>query len=214
MLPEQLEGYVDSVLGLRERYTGRLEISLGLEAEFNPDYMGWLDDIRGRYGLDYLIFGNHYDKIDEAVYYGVITQPEFVRRYGVKAISGIESGRFDCFAHPDLFLMNYPCFDMDCRSVSRDICASARDNSVPLEFNLSGFQHPARGVRGLGYPSYEFWQIAAQEGVRAVIGLDAHSPERLGEIGLYDLAVQYLFALGIPCVISLSRQKVPAASIA
>ena len=214
MLPAHLEGYVHSIRALKEQYAGRVEITLGLEAEYNPAYMGWLDEIRGRYELDYLIFGNHYDKVDEAVYYGTITGPEYVRRYADKAISGLESGRFDCLAHPDLFLLNYPRFDTECRHVSHDICAAARDNGVPLEYNLSGFQHPARGACGLGYPFYEFWQIAAQEGASAVIGVDAHSPERLHETGLYDLAVDHLRALGIPRMISLAAQKAPAAFIA
>ena len=36
MRPEDLEGYVDTILNLREAYKGRIQIKLGLETEYYP----------------------------------------------------------------------------------------------------------------------------------------------------------------------------------
>ncbi len=195
MSPEQLSGYVRSVTRLQDKYAGQIDISLGLEAEYYPDFMGWLSDTRAEYGIDYLLFGNHYDGIREDHYFGAARTPDDVRRYARHAVKGIESGQFACVAHPDLFMQGYPRFDAECRAASRDIAAAARENGVLLEYNLSGFYNHFR--RGAGYPCLEFWETAAQEGAQAIIGIDAHNPERYMNVELYDLAIQHLKGLGI-----------------
>ena len=39
MNAEELDGYIDSIHGLRERYAGRITIYTGLECEYFPAYM-------------------------------------------------------------------------------------------------------------------------------------------------------------------------------
>ncbi len=214
MTARELDDYVVSIRSLRDDFAGKIDVSIGLEAEYVPQYKNWLLEMKERKGLDYLLFGNHYDQPDEEMYFGFTTTPRQVRRYADSVIVGLESGLFDCLAHPDLFLLNYPRFDAECRAAAHDIAAAARDLGVPLEFNTSGLGHPARKDRGVGYPCVEFWQIAAQEGVSAIIGVDAHHPDRLRENAVYDLSVQHLRALGIPRIVTLTDQKARLESIA
>ncbi|HSK67732.1 MAG TPA: histidinol-phosphatase [Candidatus Limnocylindria bacterium] len=214
MTVSELDDYVRSVAALRGEYAGKIEVSLGLEAEYVPEFRGWLAETRERLALDYLILGNHYEGPDERVYYGTVTGPELVRRYADGTIRGLQSGLYDCLAHPDLFLLNYPRFDAECRAAAHDISAAARGMGVPMEFNTSGLGHPAKSGRGLGYPCLEFWQVAAQEGVSAIIGVDAHRPERMRETAVYDLSVQHLRALGIPRIETLMGDKEKLESIA
>ena len=61
-----------------------------------------------------------------------------------------------------------------------------------------------RRILRLGYPCREFWQIAAAEGCRAVIGFDAHRPQQLAELTHYSAARSMLEELGIPIVEELS----------
>ena len=49
---------------------------------------------------------------------------------------------------------------------------------IPLEYNLLGLQKTKKPGT-FGYPCQKFWQIAAEENVTAVIGVDAHSPQHL-----------------------------------
>lgn len=191
----ELPGYAEAVRALEARFAGQIGISLGLEAEYYPEYARWLQETKEAHGIDFLIFGNHFDSWDENIYYGRISSPEQAAAYAAQAVAGIGSGLYQCLAHPDLFLMDYPRFDDTCRAASRDICQAARAMNLPLEYNVSGFYHKKHG---LGFPNLDFWQIAAREGCSAVIGLDAHSPERLLDASLYDLARQHLRALGIP----------------
>lgn len=192
----QLPDYLASARRLREAYRDQIDIFLGLEAEYYPDYMGWLKEVREREGLDYLLLGSHYDSPRESLYFGAALTGEDIARYVRHTVRGMQSGVFSALAHPELFMMNYPAFDSDCAQASREICAAAKELDLPLEYNLSGF-YPQSWRRGVGYPVPGFWEIAAQEGCTAIIGLDAHDPRRYADTGVYDRAVEYLAALGI-----------------
>ena len=205
---DQLEDYLDTVRGLREKYAGQILIPVGLECEAFPKYMGWLADLKAR-SLDYLILGNHYDLRDDAdhdrfddaggFYFGRCTRPAHVRRYAERTIAGMRTGLFDYVAHPDLFCHVYRRFDADCAAAARDICQAAVALDIPLEYNLLGIQYHARFEERnvLGYPCPRFWEIAAECGCRAIVGFDAHQPEHLRRRDLFENGLNFLWGLGI-----------------
>ena len=205
---DQFPGYLRTIRELAECYAGRIRILAGLECEAFPRYMGWLADFKAAH-LDYLILGNHYDGTDEGdrrvmtnaggFYFARSTRPEHVRRYAERTLAGMRTGLFDYVAHPDLFCRTYPRFDAECAAASRDLCAAAKDLGLPLEYNLLGVQKGLRdaGDGLLGYPCEGFWEIAAQCGAKAIIGFDAHRPEHLTRVDLYDRGRAYLLGLGI-----------------
>ena len=65
MMLDELPGYLASVRALREKYRDRIEIRVGLECEYFPEYMPWLWETIRRERLDYVIFGNHFYESDE-----------------------------------------------------------------------------------------------------------------------------------------------------
>lgn len=211
MRMDQLDGYLQTVLALRERYAGVIEIPLGLECEAFPAFTGWLRDLKAE-RLDYVLLGNHYDTDDSGdhrrlypaggFYFGRSTRPEHAIRYGERTLAGLKTGLYDCLAHPDLFLYVYPRFDAECRAVSVDLCQAARDLDIPLEFNLLGLErrHRDAGRGGQGYPNPEFWQIAADTGCKAIIGFDAHTPDALSRRDLFDEALGILNGLNMAIV--------------
>ena len=95
MLPEELPGYVESLKTLREKYHDRIDIRIGLECEYFPQYIHWLKEQIKKYQLDYIIFGNHHYHTDEKFpYFGHHTDSrdmldsrrERHRRYGKRII--------------------------------------------------------------------------------------------------------------------------------
>ena len=216
MRADQLDGYLDTLRELGRKYAGQILVPVGLECEYFPQYLGWLSDLKAR-SLDYLILGNHYDLTDEGdhaafadaggFYFGRCTRPQHVARYARRLIAGMETGLFDCVAHPDLFCHIYSRFDDACVAASRDICDAAAQLGLPLEYNLLGRQYHQRvGERDkLGYPCPRFWEIAAQRGARAIIGFDAHWPEHLDRRDLHDDGRAYLRSLGIEVLDYLDR---------
>lgn len=192
MLVEELPGYIDSVLSLKEKYKGQIEILLGLECEAVPEFFPFLREIRSQ--MDYLILGSHGDKrIDP--YSGVLKEPQQLHRYLEFTLEGMETGLFLYLAHPDVMLGRYPAFDETAREVSRKLCREANRLELPLEYNLYGVY---KGVKPgcLGYPCDDFWRIAAEENCRAVVGVDAHFPEGF-QITPMEPAVEHLHSLGI-----------------
>lgn len=200
MLPSELEGYVESLSALREKYSGQIVLKIGLECEYFPDYIYWLKNQIGRYKLDYVLFGNHFYHTDERFpYFGRHTlNRDMLDLYEESAIEGMESGLFSCLAHPDLFMRSYPDFDRHCATVSRHICRAAARLHVPLEYNIGRWYMGETEELGTAtYPSPEFWRIAANEGCTAIIGLDAHDCRELVDPAGYLCAVEQLNALRI-----------------
>ena len=120
-------------------------------------------------------------------------------RYKFEYVMGMESGLFVYLSHPDLFLHRYPVFDDAARQVCRELCRAAKRLNMPLEYNLLGHKRQAEARRRgcIGYTSPEFWEIVAQEGGRAIIGVDAHDPAHLDCRDLYDQIRARLTGMGI-----------------
>lgn len=205
MRVDELDGYLDTLRALREKYKGQIRILIGLECEAFPEFYPWLEEIRTQKGIDYFILGNHYDTTDEnssGTYFGRCRTPEIMRRYTQTTVAGMESGHFLYLCHPDLPLHRYPCFDSAAEEMCRTICETAKRLNLPLEYNLLGMKRnpKARENGCIGYTSDEFWKIAAEIGNVAVIGADAHSPEEEDCAQLFYQARRYLHELGVEVV--------------
>lgn len=201
MLPSELSDYVESIRSLREKYRNEINIKIGLECEYFPEYMNWLRKIMEEYQLDYIIFGNHHYHTDEKfLYFGHHTDShEMLDLYEESAIEGMESGLFAYLAHPDLFMRSYPEFDKHCVSISRHICRAAARLNIPLEYNISATTYK-EGNSQPTFPYPQFWEIAAAEGCTAIIGFDAHDNKELETPLYYDRACRELQALKIKTI--------------
>lgn len=191
----ELEGYVSSILALKEKYRDRIQILLGMECEAVERFFPFLAQQRQR--MDYLILGNHGDKTIEP-FFGRLTRAKELWHYVETAARGMETGLYLYLAHPDLMLNSYPAFDDEARRASRALCREANRMGLPMEYNLLGLIRGAQPGT-LGYPCRGFWEIAAEENVQAVIGVDAHSPAQLLSAP-YERAARELAELGIPLI--------------
>ncbi len=92
----QLEEYVDTVLGLREKYKDDIRICLGLEVEYYPAYFEELLEITGQYPIEYFLLGQHFlgNEIHD-FYSGTPTSDERqLERYCSQAQEALETGCF------------------------------------------------------------------------------------------------------------------------
>lgn len=197
--PETTGEYLESVRSLAEKYRGEISIKVGLESEYFPEYMGWLRELAAREQIDYVLFGNHFYPDDEhGPYYGSgTTSLAMLRSYHDSALQGMQDPLYAYFAHPDLFMRSYPKFDENARSVSRSLCQAAKQLGVLLEYNLAGaLYNRENGIDG--YPHRGFWEIAAEEGCTAIIGVDAHDNDHLEDERCRREGIAFLAELGIP----------------
>ena len=211
MSVEELDDYIDTVLGLKEKYRDAIRIRLGMEYEGFPEFFPWLREMKREKGLEYCILGNHYDTNDDfgGFYFGACSQKKHLYRYMETTIEGMESGLFEYLAHPDLCLHRYGNFDDAAERVCRELCRSANRLGMPVEFNILGLRrHVTDRAEGyLGYTNEHFWRIAAEENVRAIIGVDAHTPSHMDCAELYRDIYKALTDAGIEVVQEIGNQN-------
>lgn len=175
MRMSQYDDYVETILGLKEKYAGKIEIHLGLETEYYPEYFPELMEKLRDSPLEYLILGQHYvgDEIS-GPYSGEATEDvQILRSYCRQAMDAMNTGLFTYFAHPDLirFVGDPEVY----RHYITELCQEAKSCQIPLEINLLGLRQKR------WYPNGKFWEIAGEVGCQAVLGMDAHAPWHLTE---------------------------------
>lgn len=173
MRPYELPEYCLDVRKLRREYTDQIQILLGLEVEYYPAIWGELLPHLQDAGIEYLILGQHWlgNEMNEPGSAGTYGDETTLSRYCRQVITAMETGRFTYVAHPDL--MNFIGDQKIYRQHIRDLCRAAKQMDVPLEINLLGM------TNGRHYPNERFWEVAAEEGCKAVLGIDAHAPAHI-----------------------------------
>lgn len=168
-----LEGYVDTVLALKDEYRAEIDIRLGLEVEYYPAYFEKLCRITDEYPIEYFLLGQHFlgNEIGEPFSGSPNDSAADLVRYREQTLEGLDTGRFLYFAHPDVFF-----FTGDPAIYEREmrlLCEGAKERDIPLEINMLGIETNRH------YPNPLFWRIAGEVGNRAVLGADAHRPENV-----------------------------------
>ena len=202
---DALPGYLASVRDLQERYADRLPILLGLESEYFPRYHDHLLRMRDM-GVSYYILGQHYaDSEEDTPYTGLeCRSDEGVLRYAESTVKAIRTGLFIYVAHPDLFMRHRTDdqFTPACMEAADMICLAAKEQGMPIEYNLLGLGNLLSG-HSRGYPSDPFWQYARKYDNDVILGVDAHDPAHLRDTALWQAAVDRVQAMGYHLVESL-----------
>ena len=191
MRPYQLLDYCAAVRKLQSEYRGQIEIPLGLEVEYYPvlwnDLIPRLQDA----GIEYLILGQHWlgNEINEHGSAAPTEDESLLRRYCRQVMDALETGKITYIAHPDLinFIGNRQIY----RHHIRNLCRAAKQSGTPLEINLLGMAY------GKHYPNALFWEVAAEEGCKGILGLDAHASAHILNIESEKHALEMAQQLGL-----------------
>lgn len=199
MALEELPRYVESVLRLKEEYADRIQVLLGIEADYVEGHEEALAAILASYPFDLVLGSVHWldgfwvDAPDSRRVYE--EGPERVRSIWVNYWSQLEkaakSGLFDVLAHLDLpkkfgFLPEEPLAELEERVLRAIVQAG-----VAVELSSAGRRKPV----GEDYPSVKWLTRLAAAKVPLVLSSDAHAPEEVG-FAFAELA-QKLHALGV-----------------
>jgi len=184
MYPHQLPEYCDTVRALQKKYAGQIDILLGVEAEYYPMIFADLVKHLRDNGVQYMILGQHWagNEIGETYSGRPNADEAFLKRYTHQVMEAINTGFFTYIAHPDTF--NFTGDAKTYEKYIRPLCREAKACDIPLEINLLGL------AEGRHYPNPRFWQIAAEENCRCVIGFDAHKPGVLADRSVYNRALE------------------------
>ena len=206
----QVEEYKSSILALKEKYRGQIDIYLGMEVEYYPSE--WETLRQYRESLDYCILGQHNLEMDRRSSYGVIERDELME-YTELLAKACEHGLCDYIAHPDVVLWSYPYMDGSVREAAEKIADISLHYNMPLEINCgSGVLHGKKkypdGER-YGYPTRPFFEVFAEKGCPLIIGLDIHNPKLFLTDKYLDRAMSVLD--GLDCNILYDFDLVSAA---
>lgn len=171
MRMDQLEDYVDTVLKLKKEYARDIEIRLGLEVEYYPRYFEELLRMTGQYPIEYFLLAQHFlgNETDDFFCGRPTNDTDRLIRYRRQSEEALKTGRFVCFAHPDIF---YFTGDEEVyEEQTRKLCLFVKERDIPLEINFLGIRDKRH------YPNPKFWQIAGETGNKVIFGADAHRPE-------------------------------------
>ncbi len=191
MTPDRLDGYIQTVLDLRDTYRDRVEIHLGLEVEYYPYSLPKLLSVLQETPMEYAILGQHYlgNEVNDHYAGTPNTDEHLLSRYCRQSAEAMNTGLFTYFAHPDL--MNYEGDDKTYRTHMGWLCREANACGMPLEMNLLGLRE------GRHYPNRRFWEIAAEEGCSVIMGCDAHRPEELNSPEIEEKGRAFLAEFGL-----------------
>lgn len=202
MFPDQLEDYCKTVLQLRDKYKGQIEIPLGLEVEYYPDIFDELLPRIQDAGIEYIILGQHWNGNEEGEPYNGRPSDDEVKlyRYCSQAMTAMEMGIFSYLCHPGLlqFVGDPKIYEKH----MRQLCRAAVETDTPVEINLLGIRENRH------YPTEAFWAIAAEEGCKAVLGIDAHKAEEIADLEPEKKALELVEKYGLTLLETVPLKKI------
>ena len=177
---DEVTEYVTELRALQKEYEDRIQILIGFEAEYLPQYFDEQIALFDKVHIDYMIMGQHFlSSEQQGPYTGRSNTDEaFLIEYVDRVIAGMKTGRFAYLAHPDL--ANYIGDKHIYEREMRRLCTNLKDLHIPLELNLLGL------LEHKHYPREDFWAIAGEIGNEVIFGIDAHWPEQIGDISTYQ----------------------------
>ena len=174
---------------LQKKYKGTIEIGLGIEIGYNPNY---LDEIKRRLDLhtwDRIGISYHFletdsrhlnmvsrkqvniDALDE---YGV---DEVIQRYYRDLKEAVECLSGQVLCHIDAVLRHHPnvIFTPEHHALIDELLDSVARKKMAIEVNTSGYR-----TKDEPYPSVTILKKAVERNIHLVAGSDAHRPEDVG----------------------------------
>ena len=104
MKHEQIRGYFDTLLALKDEYKGRLDIHVGFEAEYYPKFFSRFEKLVRQYPTEYLLLGQHFlfNEIEGVPSSRKTEDDDLLKAYVDQVSEGMSTGLFACVAHPDV----------------------------------------------------------------------------------------------------------------
>ena len=214
----QFDEYVNLVAQATEEWRGRVDVRLGLESEFVPGYLGWIETLHERAEFHHVLGSVHcqmHEYVD-AFYKGTwpLGDPnlwrDFQLTYFGHLADAAETGLYDTISHPDLVKNMHP-EGWDVSAIMDDI-RHALDRiakaGTAMELNTSGRYKTVPEFN----PGLEILREMQVRGIPVVLGADAHQPKRVAD--LYPEALRTLEEAGyreVSFFLNRQRQNVPIA---
>jgi len=177
MYPKQFGEYVDLVARAREAYAGKVDVRLGLEADYMPGLESFLEKQLSSQEFNHVLGSVHPHIKDYKEKYFSGDVAAYHEIYFEHLADAAETGLFDTISHPDLVKNVFP-EEWDLQRVLPAVLRALdriAATGVAMELNTSGLQKAISEMN----PNPTMLREMNQRGIPVVIGADAHVPERV-----------------------------------
>jgi histidinol-phosphatase (PHP family) len=192
MYPEEIDQYVAIIERAREAWSDRVDVRLGLEADFLPELEPFLEKQLSSLPFNHVLGSVHPQLREYQSMFLKDDVTEFQRGYFAHLAEAAETGLFDTLSHPDLVKNCFPA-QWGLKRLLPDI-QRALDRiavtGVAMELNTSGLQKAIAEMN----PNPTMLQEMHERGIPVVIGADAHVPRRVGAD--FEIALDLLESVG------------------
>lgn len=191
MAKSEFPAYIREVLELKQEYEGRIEVLLGIEADFLPPSLELYESVISSYPFDYVIGSVHgfagVSIYDSDHWEGLTGRErlELKDLYYEQVAASARSGLYDILGHVDALNRYFPRY-VELRTEMADaMLKTIAENDVAIEINSSDDHW---------VPDVFILERALYHGVKVTFGSDAHDPFRVGEH--FDAVCRFLREIG------------------
>lgn len=196
MAKKEFPLYINEIIKLKKEYQDKINVLVGVESDFFPEYTKIYRDIYNKYPFDYIIGSVHVtngmdlfnrerwkniceEKVlnEKEIYYNLIQQ-------------SAKSGMFDILGHIDALKGFYPPFSKVKTEIVDRTLKVISECDVVIEVNTSGKTKDCGGW----YPAADILERALYYGVKVTFGSDAHHPNRVADD--WDSVRRFLKSIG------------------
>jgi histidinol-phosphatase (PHP family) len=190
LLDRELPDYFAEINQVKTKYVSEIKILTGLEVDFLPNDVGYLERLLADIQLDYVIGAIHYVYLNSEKVnvwdIGRLNNKIFITEYFSYLNALIQSDLFDSIAHPDTILRGgMP--EKDYCDYFIPLIQSMKKTGISYELNCSwpqksiyDKQRKTEIIGSSAYPSPRMVRELHRQGITFTIGSDAHDPADIG----------------------------------
>ena len=204
MREDQFDEYVDLVAATRAEWEGRVDVRLGLEADYFEGHEAYLENQLASADFHFVLGSVHPQIPEVKEKYWLSDLVEVQRIYFRLLAKSAETGLFDSLAHPDL-IKNFTSAAWEVERIMPDVCEALdriAATGVAMELNTSGVKKTISEMN----PNPSMLKEICKRGIPMTIGADAHEPGRVADG--YEKALRLLKQCGFSTVnVFLNRER-------
>jgi len=206
----EMPDYLAEVERVRDTCAGRLNVRIGLEADFHPGTESYVKAMIASYEWDYVIGSVHYigdwgfDNPDTINIWEQWDIEDAYCAYFDLVTRSAETCMFDIIGHPDLikkFGHRPPEHSARIFNAEERMLQAVLASGAALEISSAGLRKPVGEI----YPHKHIVKRAAALGIPFAFGSDAHSPTEVGH-GM-NACLSLLTAFGVREIASFKARK-------
>jgi histidinol-phosphatase (PHP family) len=204
---EEIPSYFYAVQRLKQRYRSGIAVKVGLEIDFQPEFVDLYHRITRMFAFD--VVGSAIHSIDgvdvvsphTAWTDGRLAAAEIYNRYLTQLDRMVDHAYFDVVCHFDLIKKyGQAARQTDLENMKR-ILSKIGQNGLAVELNTSGWDHPI----GEPYPAPELLAHCRRLDIPIALSSDAHQPDEVGRH--FHRAAALLADAGYDRIVSYSRRQ-------